>query len=322
MTYFDVFNGDADGIISLVQLRRAAPREAELITGRKRDIELLRHVKAQKGDHVTVLDLSMRKNKQALEALLDKGVDIFYVDHHNAGDIPNHQNLTAIIDSSSEICTAMLVDSYLNGAYRAWAITAAFGDNFPKLAKSKAQSHDLPYDLPLEQLERLGMLINYNGYGASVEDLHFHPADLYHALMPFDTPMEFLAQRRDIFETLNQGYHDDLSEAQNAKILSQDDKGSILVLSNTIAARRISGLYGNQLAQQNPDKAHAILTQQSGGFLVSIRAPIMRRSGADILAMQFETGGGRSAAAGINHLSETDLPRFLDAFKDAFSLKD
>ena len=215
MTYFDVFNGDADGIISLVQLRRAAPRKAKLITGRKRDIELLRHVTAQKGDHVTVLDLSMRKNKQALESLLDKGVDIFYVDHHNAGDIPNHQKLTAIIDSSPEICTAMLIDSYLHGAYRAWAVTAAFGDNFPKLARSKAQSHDLP----LEHLERLGMLINYNGYGASIEDLHFHPADLYRALIPFDTPMEFLAQRRDIFETLNQGYQDDLSEAQNAKIL-------------------------------------------------------------------------------------------------------
>ena len=59
---FDVFNGDADGILSLVQLRRAEPRKAELITGRKRDIALLGRVKAGEGDHVTVLDISMRSN--------------------------------------------------------------------------------------------------------------------------------------------------------------------------------------------------------------------------------------------------------------------
>jgi len=47
-----------------------------------------------------------------------------------------------------------------------------------------------------------------------------------------------------------------------------------------------------------PDRAHAILTEQDGGFLVSIRAPISEREGADKLALQFDTGGGRAAAAG------------------------
>jgi len=41
MIHFDVFNGDADGICALTQLRNAQPREAELITGVKRDINLL-----------------------------------------------------------------------------------------------------------------------------------------------------------------------------------------------------------------------------------------------------------------------------------------
>ena len=42
MARFDVFNGDADGICSLVQLRRADPApEAVLVTGRKRRIDLL-----------------------------------------------------------------------------------------------------------------------------------------------------------------------------------------------------------------------------------------------------------------------------------------
>ena len=164
---FDVFNGDADGILSLVQLRLADPREATLITGRKRDIKLLSRVKAGNDDQVTVLDISMRSNSDDLQRILNAGADVFYVDHHNAGDMPDAENLTAVIDTSPEICTGMLVDSYLEGAYRAWAVTAAFGDNFPKLAKRKAKGRDLP----LEQLERLGMLINYNGSGGSVDDL-------------------------------------------------------------------------------------------------------------------------------------------------------
>jgi len=314
MTYFDVFNGDADGIISLVQLRRAEPRKAELITGRKRDIELLRRIQAEKGDYVTVLDISMRTNMAELNRILKTGARVFYVDHHNAGDIPDHPNLNAVIDTSPEICTAMLIDEALDGDYRAWAVTAAFGDNFPKLATAKAAGHDLP----LPELNRLGMLINYNGYGASSEDLHFNPADLYKHLAPFDTPMEFLAETPDIHSALNDGYESDYAQAKQAKMLDDSDIGTIICLEDKAASRRISGVYGNELAQKNPAKAHAVLTQQEGGFLVSIRAPLSRREGADTLALQFETGGGRNAAAGINHLAEADLPRFIDSFKAAF----
>ena len=314
MTYFDVFNGDADGIISLVQLRRAEPRTAKLITGRKRDINLLSRVQAEKSDYVTVLDISMRSNMADLKRILDAGARIFYVDHHNPGDIPDHPNLNAVIDTSPEICTAMLVDEALDGDYRAWAVTAAFGDNFPKLAYAKAEGHDLP----LRTLNRLGMLINYNGYGASLEDLHFNPAILYQRLAPFDTPMEFLAADASIYKALEDGYEADLSQAAQSKILDKSQTGTILCLDNTAASRRISGVYGNKLAQENPDKAHAILTQQEGGFLVSIRAPISKRSGADTLALQFETGGGRTAAAGINHLPHDALDRFITAFKSAF----
>ena len=42
MTCYDVFNGDADGICALQQLRLQFPREAERISGLKRDIDLLR----------------------------------------------------------------------------------------------------------------------------------------------------------------------------------------------------------------------------------------------------------------------------------------
>lgn len=314
MANYDVFNGDADGIISLVQLRRAEPRDAELVTGRKRDVKLLSRVKAKAGDHLTVLDISMRSNSDELTRILKTGASVFYVDHHNAGQIPEDAGLEAVIDTSPEMCTAMLVDSCLEGAYRAWAVTAAFGDNFPKLAEQKAEG--LP--LPLPKLARLGMLLNYNGYGGSEADLHYHPAALYRELAPFDTPMEFLAENGEVFTKLDEGYKADFAQAEKSEIIDQTAQGVILGLPDAAGSRRISGVFGNQLAQENKTRAHAILTAQKGGYLVSIRAPISKREGADTLALQFETGGGRSAAAGINHLVAADLPRFIKAFRAAF----
>ncbi|MEX0614825.1 MAG: DHH family phosphoesterase, partial [Methylophaga sp.] len=66
MQSFDVFNGDADGICALVQLRLAAPRESVLVTGVKRDIQLLQQVEPEAGDEVTVLDISLQKNASDL----------------------------------------------------------------------------------------------------------------------------------------------------------------------------------------------------------------------------------------------------------------
>ena len=95
MTHFDVFNGDADGICSLLQLRFAAPIDSVLITGAKRDIALLQRVDAQPGDAVTALDISVAVNRQSLLALLDRGVKIEYFDHHFAGELPKRAGLDA-----------------------------------------------------------------------------------------------------------------------------------------------------------------------------------------------------------------------------------
>ena len=315
MTDFDIFNGDADRILSLIQLRLAEPREAELVTGRKRDIALLKKIENGAGKNLTVLDISMHANKEDLVRLLNDGAKIFYADHHHAGDIPANNSLTALIDPSPETCTAMIVDNYLDGAYRAWSVAAAFGDNFPKLAREKAAG----LDLPLDQLEELGILVNYNGYGASVEDLHFHPADLYRHLSPYETPMAFLNEGRDVFDRLKEGYADDMRAAKSAKIVNESETGLILALEDSASSRRVSGVYGNELAQKFPHRAHAILTRQDGAFVVSVRAPINRREGADTLCLQFETGGGRAAAAGINKLPVGDVEKFITAFQAQFS---
>src|SRR5258706_347919 len=86
MRHFDVFNGDADGICSLHQLRLDEPCDSTLVTGMKRDIALLESVPAQAGDVVTVLDVSLDRNRDALRSLLDRGAEVRYFDHHYAGE--------------------------------------------------------------------------------------------------------------------------------------------------------------------------------------------------------------------------------------------
>ena len=84
-------------------------------------------------------------------------------------------------------------------------------------------------------------------------------------------------------------------------------------------ARRVSGVFANDLARLQPTRAHALLTRSpKGGFVVSVRAPLNHRTGADELCRQFETGGGRKAAAGINHLPEAAIPAFAQAFFAAY----
>jgi len=76
VAHIDVFNGDADGICSLIQLRRHDPVASELVTGVKRDLSLLKRVNASVGDTVTVLDIAVEKNRLDLDRLLAAGATI------------------------------------------------------------------------------------------------------------------------------------------------------------------------------------------------------------------------------------------------------
>lgn len=317
MTHYDVFNGDADGICALHQLRLAEPCDSTLITGIKRDIDLLKQVHAQPGDRVTVLDISLDKNRAALKPLLDQGVAVVYVDHHFAGEIPAHPALRATIDPSPATCTSLLVDAMLAGRFRAWAVAAAFGDGLPDSARLAAAPLNLSED-QLAALRELGEYLNYNAYGESVDDLFFHPAELYRRLHAYADPFAFIAGET-VFATLKQGYTADMTLARALQPERNYPSGSVYLLPGQPWARRVSGVFGNLLAQDEPAFAHAVLTQKAGGgYLVSVRAPRVKPAGADELCRQFESGGGRKGAAGINHLPEKELARFLARFADAF----
>ena len=317
MKYIDVFNGDADGICALHQLRLAEPVDSTLVTGVKRDINLLNRVDAEKGDKVTVLDISLDKNREGLMRLLDVGAEILYFDHHYAGDIPVDNNLEAHIDTDANMCTSLLVNAYLGGKYLTWAITAAYGDNLFSAAETAAQSSELNKN-QLDELKLLGTCINYNGYGASLDDLIFAPETLYKLMKPYADPFDFIHNEAG-YQTLLNGYRDDVEMAGSMQPEYTSETHALYILPDAKWARRVSGVYANQLAQNNPKRAHAMLTQQpEGGYVVSVRAPLNNKTGADELCRQFETGGGRKAAAGINHLPEMEYTRFLQAFVEAF----
>lgn len=318
----DVFNGDADGICALVQLRLARPAQSRLITGVKRDIELLARVDAQANDKVTVLDISLAKNRRHLDRILQGGAKVFYVDHHQPGDISEHEGLTTLIDTDPSICTSLLVNNYLQGRYQAWAVVAAFGDNLNESAMKSAAEMGLSQQ-ETEQLRELGVCINYNGYGASIADLHIAPDQLYRELSPFATPFDFMRENREIHRKLLEGYRADMAEACNIEPRYQTDRIAVYILPDENWAKRVSGVFGNHLANQKPQCAHAVLSHNhEGGFLVSVRAPLTNKTGADELCSSFATGGGRKAAAGINHLPETELERFVQAFENQYNARE
>ncbi len=317
MNYYYVFNGDADGLCALHQLRLANPITASLITGVKRDIKLLDRVEANAGDRVTVLDISLDSNRKGLIRLLEAGVIVEYFDHHHAGDIPQHHNLTPHIDLSADVCTSLLVDQHLEGRFHLWAITAAFGDNLIQKARQLASSAGLT-EMETEQLTCLGEYLNYNGYGDSLSDLHFHPAELYEEIKPFISPFDFIAKSA-AFAKLAAGFKDDMSQANSLQPLMSDDHGAAYLLPDAPWARRVSGIFANKLANENPRRAHAVITRnQSGNYTVSVRASLINPQGADVLCLQFNTGGGRKAAAGINHLPTDSLDYFVTSFKQHF----
>ena len=317
MRHIDVFNGDADGICALHQLRLAEPVEAELITGIKHDIELLKRVNAGRGDEVTVLDVSLERNRDALVKLLERGARVRYFDHHAAPDIPVHPDLEAMIDESADVCTSILVDRYLGGRYRVWAVVAAFGDNLENSALRLAET------LKLEKgqqsaLKELGENLNYNAYGETESDLLIPPADLYRMIKRYADPFH-LIRGEPVLGLLGKERISDLQQAKASVPQRVSGTSDAYLLPDEPWSHRVSGIFANHLATVDPKRAHAVLTSNArGGYTISVRSPLDGKSSALDFCRLFPTGGGRLHAAGINHLEPARLEEFLDRFEDGF----
>jgi len=311
------FNGDADGLCALQQLRLADSRAAKLVTGVKRDIGLLQRVEAAEGDEVTVLDISLDRNRDDLIRLLNAGATVRYFDHHHAGTIPRHARFAPYIDESPEVCTSVLVDRLLGGRHRPWAIVAAFGDNMPELGQRMA--HDAGYDARgTATLEQLGIRLNYNAYGDTVDDLCFDPAQLAEAMLPFADPIDF-AGESPAYVRLGAQYDDDLCRARALEHRVAMPGARLVILPDEPWARRAIGVLANELTFTHPGCAIAILAPNArGGYTVNLRVPESGPLAADEFCLAFPTGGGRKRAAGINHLPKSDVERLAAAFEARF----
>ena len=318
MKHLDVCNGDADGLCALHQWRLAFPVSSQLVTGVKRDIQLLAKIDVVAGDLVSVFDVSLDSNRVDAQRLLAAGVRLRWFDHHFAGEPIDHPALDASIDTSPTVCTSLLVDHALGGKYRAWAAVGAFGDNLGEAARSAAASLNLaPHQV--ETLSQLGELLNYNGYGDEVADLHFPPADLYRLMAPYADPLAFVSET-SVFDDLQAGFDSDMAASASLAPCLATPSAVAYLLPEAAWARRVIGVMANRLATNAPNCAHALLAPNGSGTLtVSVRAPKSRPTGADELCRRFSTGGGRKAAAGINRLAPADMDFLLREFSEFFS---
>ncbi|MEN8190214.1 MAG: acetyltransferase [Thermodesulfobacteriota bacterium] len=315
---YDIFNGDADGICALHQLRLAEPRpDAELVTGVKRDIKLLSRLEGVSSSRLTVFDISMQSNLPHLENLLAADNSITYIDHHFSGDIPENDNLTSHIDPNPAVCTSLIVSKLLEHRYGLWAVAGAYGDNLHDSASQLGHQLELDNE-QLDQLRRLGELLNYNGYGADLDDLHFHPADLYRSVHSFTSPFDFIDTSQDLAK-LSRGYDNDMERAMAVTSLDTQGPHRVYRFPNESWARRVAGVYSNLRAREKQSLAHALIGENSDGSLrISVRAPLNDRKNADTLCLEFPSGGGRAAAAGINNLPLEMEGQFINRFQESF----
>jgi len=318
MTNYDVFNGDTDGIFAWHQLRLTHPRDAEIVTGVKRDVNLASKVNAEEGDLVTIMDVSHAKNRKDVQRILDSGAIIEYFDHHDPKELIEHPNITYHINTEPNISTGLIVNSHVNGQNCLWSIATAFGDNHLDLAMNMAKSESLS-DEQVLILKQIGLVVNYNSYGQTIEDLFYSPEEIAEAARACGSDIFKFLEQGDIFSTLLENFNADMSSAVCQEPFSISENGVIYTLPNEAWTHRIMGSFSNHLVSTNKNLACAIAVLNSDGtYRISVRSSINNPHGAGNLCGNFG-GGGREKAGGINNLPASDMNTFKEEFDKVFS---
>ena len=276
------YNGDADGICSMVQWGLVYGIEGHRVTGVKRDIELLERVNPNPDDEIIVMDISLARNHARAVELSTQGFDITWFDHHLAGEPID--GITTNIDTSANVCTAVIVEKFL-GLESDWAQVALHGDGL-SVHSSKPE------------FKELGELLNYNGYGADLSDLHFHPDELLLLCLQAKTPQNFMDTQA--FMTLKNGFESDLSNAINI-----ESRNGYYLLPNEAWARRVVGVMAHRI-NESGDGPHVIAIDKGETLQVSIRGS----EGIGELCKMFG-GGGRATAGGIDALPKSEITALM-----------
>jgi hypothetical protein len=206
----------------------------------------------------------------------------------------------------------LLVDRAIGGAYPAWAVVGAYGDELVRSAQARARRSGLS-QAQCAILRRMGILINYNAYGETLADVLIDPAALYESLRRYPNPLDW-AQEQPLLTELAQRWHDDLAQARSLPMTEHGSRVRVMILPDAPWAARVMGTLANTLAEEAPRCAHAVLKHRAAddSYRVSVRAPRTAPWGASAVCQAFG-GTGRAAAAGIDRLPAHALPALLQA---------
>ena len=276
------YNGDADGICSMVQWGLVHGIEGHRITGVKRDIRLLDRITPQVGDDIVVMDISLARNHDLASALSQEH-PIRWFDHHLAGE--KIEAIECHINTGPNVCTARMVESYL-GVESDWAQVALHGDGL-------SQHSTMP------EFKELGELLNYNGYGSTLSDLHIHPDELMLACLQAGTPQQFM--QTEVFANLRNGFAMDMEKSASIKM----DSG-IHMLPDEPWARRVVGVLAHRI-NESGSGPHVIAIDKGETLQVSLRG----QQGIGELASMFG-GGGRATAGGIDSLPKGEVTALMN----------
>ena len=257
--------------------------DGNTVTGVKRDIELLKKISSEDGDEIIVMDISLARNHSKASELIQSDIKMTWFDHHLAGE--PIVGLEAHIDTSSDVCTARIVESYL-GVKSDWAQVALHGDGLSEHSSKP-------------EFKELGELLNYNGYGADLEDLHFHPDELMRICLESQTPASFL--QTPTFEALRNGFNTDM---ENVDSVVEID--GVYMLPNEAWARRVVGVMAHRINSTGPGP-HVIAIDKGDVLQISLRG----RNGIGEICAMFG-GGGRETAGGIDALPKDEITALMN----------
>jgi hypothetical protein len=318
--YYGFFNGDADGICSILQFIQSGFTIEHFFTGHKRDQALLRHGEALHNANILAFDVELAKNMDSVKKILNNGCAVTWFDHHGSGEesiFSEYINFFPNIDHSPDINTSLIVYNFLNNQnLLRWAIVGLFGDNIDNTALFYCKSLNLSTE-ETSSLSEIGKLINYNSYGESLSDLIMNPMDILHQAKQFIDPVSFYKET-DIGRHLKKSSTEDLELALS--YCEKDDKDHIVFLPDIPWARRVYGTLGNHLIKKDRTKPLAILVDiGEDNYLISVRAPLNQPTKAGDLCRLFDSGGGRASAGGINCLHKRELEKFRSVFLKCWS---
>ena len=124
-------------------------------------------------------------------------------------------------------------------------------------------------------LKQIGLVVNYNSYGQTIEDLFYSPEEIAEAARACGSDIFKFLEQGDIFSTLLENFNADMSSAVCQEPFSISENGVIYTLPNEAWTHRIMGSFSNHLVSTNKNLACAIAVLNSDGtYRISVRSSI------------------------------------------------